>query len=55
MGFLYALMLMCGWMIYGGANFYMTSCNVTMNDGNRKKHFQHSKTVQSYFNNYLTF
>lgn len=24
---------MCGWMIYGGANYYMTSCNVTMDEG----------------------
>lgn len=33
MGFLYALLMMCSWMMYGGANFYMNACNVTMEDG----------------------
>lgn len=33
MGFLYALLLMCSWMIYGGANYYMTNCNITMEEG----------------------
>uniref|UniRef100_A0A1L8DY41 Palmitoyltransferase n=1 Tax=Nyssomyia neivai TaxID=330878 RepID=A0A1L8DY41_9DIPT len=29
MGFLWALMFMCAWMIYGGAQFYMVQCEVT--------------------------
>lgn len=33
MGFLYALLMMCSWMIYGGANFYMNACNITMEEG----------------------
>lgn len=33
MGFLCSLLMMCGWMIYGGANYYMTACNVTMDNG----------------------
>lgn len=33
MGFLYALLMMCSWMIYGGANFYMHACNITMEEG----------------------
>lgn len=33
MGFLYALILMCGWMLYGGANYYMNTCNITLEEG----------------------
>lgn len=33
MGFLYALLLMCGWMLYGGANYYMYACNVPLEEG----------------------
>lgn len=33
MGFLWSLLLMCGWMLYGGAHFYMFACNVTMYNG----------------------
>lgn len=25
--------MMCSWMIYGGANFYMNACNITMEEG----------------------
>lgn len=28
MGFLWALLIMCIWMVYGGSNFYMKKCNV---------------------------
>lgn len=38
MGFLYALLLMCSWMIYGGAHFYVNVCNVTMEEGNKTTH-----------------
>ncbi|XP_065079483.1 palmitoyltransferase Hip14 isoform X2 [Ochlerotatus camptorhynchus] len=33
MGFLWMLMVMCGWMLYGGANFYVQACNVNMDEG----------------------
>lgn len=38
MGFLYALLLMCSWMIYGGAHFYVNVCNITMEEGNLSTH-----------------
>lgn len=33
MGFLWMLLTMCCWMLYGGANFYMQACNVNMDEG----------------------
>ncbi|XP_037025556.1 palmitoyltransferase Hip14 isoform X2 [Bradysia coprophila] len=33
MGFLWSLLIMCCWMLYGGAHFYMHTCSVPMNDG----------------------
>ncbi|XP_058459578.1 palmitoyltransferase Hip14 isoform X1 [Malaya genurostris] len=32
MGFLWMLMIMCCWMLYGGANFYVQACNVNMDE-----------------------
>ncbi|XP_037824507.1 LOW QUALITY PROTEIN: palmitoyltransferase Hip14 [Lucilia sericata] len=32
MGFLWMLLVMCGWMIYGGSFYYMNSCNVHFDD-----------------------
>lgn len=28
MGFLWMLLIMCGWVVYGGSYYYMNSCNV---------------------------
>lgn len=28
MGFLWMLLIMCVWMIYGGSKFYVNECNV---------------------------
>lgn len=33
MGFLWCLLLMCGWMLYGGANYYVNQCKVTLSEG----------------------
>lgn len=33
MGFLWMLLTMCCWMLYGGANFYVQACNVNMDEG----------------------
>lgn len=33
MGFLWMLMIMCAWMLYGGANFYVQACSVNMEEG----------------------
>lgn len=33
MGFLWSLLLMCAWMIYGGANFYTNECHISLNIG----------------------
>lgn len=33
MGFLWSLLLMCGWMLYGGAHFYMNACQLTLDNG----------------------
>ncbi|XP_053683912.1 palmitoyltransferase Hip14 isoform X2 [Sabethes cyaneus] len=33
MGFLWMLLIMCSWMLYGGANFYVQACNVNMDEG----------------------
>ncbi|XP_062560305.1 palmitoyltransferase Hip14 isoform X2 [Armigeres subalbatus] len=33
MGFLWMLMIMCCWMLYGGANFYVQACSVNMEEG----------------------
>lgn len=33
MGFLWCLLIMCSWMLYGGANYYVYACNITLNDG----------------------
>lgn len=54
MGFLYALLLMCSWMIYGGAHFYVARCNITMEDGNIWKfscffHFTHFFNIKNSF------
>ncbi|XP_062560303.1 palmitoyltransferase Hip14 isoform X1 [Armigeres subalbatus] len=32
MGFLWMLMIMCCWMLYGGANFYVQACSVNMEE-----------------------
>ncbi|XP_053683911.1 palmitoyltransferase Hip14 isoform X1 [Sabethes cyaneus] len=32
MGFLWMLLIMCSWMLYGGANFYVQACNVNMDE-----------------------
>lgn len=28
MGFLWMLLIMCAWMLYGGSKFYVNECNV---------------------------
>lgn len=33
MGFLWMLMVMCCWMLYGGANFYVQACSINMDEG----------------------
>lgn len=33
MGFLWMLLIMCAWMLYGGANFYLQACSVNMENG----------------------
>lgn len=38
MGFLYALLLMCGWMIYGGAHYFQVTCNIPVEKGNEHSH-----------------
>lgn len=37
MGFLYALLLMCGWMVYGGAHYYQETCNIPVENGKSTK------------------
>ncbi|KXJ78710.1 hypothetical protein RP20_CCG003643 [Aedes albopictus] len=32
MGFLWMLMVMCCWMLYGGANFYVQACSINMDE-----------------------
>ncbi|TDG43404.1 hypothetical protein AWZ03_010174 [Drosophila navojoa] len=32
MGFLWMLLIMCGWMLYGGSKFYVNECNVHFDD-----------------------
>ncbi|ALC44789.1 Hip14 [Drosophila busckii] len=32
MGFLWMLLVMCGWMLYGGAKYYVNECNVHLDD-----------------------
>lgn len=32
MGFLWCLLIMCGWMLYGGANFYVNECHVSLSN-----------------------
>ncbi|XP_055383554.1 palmitoyltransferase Hip14 isoform X2 [Condylostylus longicornis] len=33
MGFLWCLLVMCIWMLYGGVQYYKNVCNVTLSDG----------------------
>lgn len=33
MGFLWMLLVMCAWMVYGSIQYYSVSCNVHMQDG----------------------
>uniref|UniRef100_A0A182TRT0 Palmitoyltransferase n=1 Tax=Anopheles melas TaxID=34690 RepID=A0A182TRT0_9DIPT len=33
MGFLWMLLIMCGWMLYGGSNFYVQTCSINMDEG----------------------
>lgn len=44
MGFLYALILMCAWMLYGGTQFYMNTCNITYDEGKFNHIHVESKT-----------
>lgn len=27
------LLIMCGWMLYGGSNFYVQTCSINMDEG----------------------
>ncbi|XP_055629009.1 palmitoyltransferase Hip14 isoform X2 [Toxorhynchites rutilus septentrionalis] len=33
MGFCWMLLIMCCWMLYGGANFYVKACKINMDEG----------------------
>ncbi|XP_075164650.1 palmitoyltransferase Hip14 isoform X2 [Haematobia irritans] len=54
MGFLWMLLIMCGWMLYGGSYYYMNTCNVHFDeiffdDLIKKKHtIDHYETNTSF-------